>query len=130
MSKSSANRAASGDAWFDDLPPRGPHNKAQSTNLSEGRWIDLTLTIDGQGLLAELSILPPNGVAPVADLSEEEQESAALLLEEAAALRRILSKPPRSCPATLSSIRRRPTTAKIGPRLQWLRPGSMNLCAR
>src|SRR5579863_4608105 len=50
--------------WFEHLPPGGPFQKTQRTNLSEDRWLDLTLTIDGQGLIAEVVYFAPE-LAPV-----------------------------------------------------------------
>jgi DNA-directed RNA polymerase specialized sigma24 family protein len=109
--------------WFDDLPPRGPHKKAQRTNLSEDRWIDLALTIDGQGLLAEVVYFAPElGLVPVADLSEEEQESAALLFEEAAGAAENPERVPLLLPGNHSiDPEKTDQKPKIGPRSLWLR---------
>jgi RNA polymerase sigma factor (sigma-70 family) len=68
--------------WFDELPPHGAHEQRQHINLSDDRWIGLTLTIDGRGLTAEAVYFTPlatpiNALA----LSEDDGPLAPILLE-------------------------------------------------
>lgn len=73
---------------FEELPPSGPHEQVQRTSLSDGRWIDLKLTIDGQGLNAEAVYFDPalpavNVPAPF----EDEDQLSPVLLEMGSAAR-------------------------------------------
>jgi DNA-directed RNA polymerase specialized sigma24 family protein len=73
---------------FDELPPNGPHERAQRTCLSDGRWIDLKLTIDGQGLNAEAVYFDP--ALPAVNVparSEDEDQLSPVLLEMGSAAR-------------------------------------------
>jgi RNA polymerase sigma factor (sigma-70 family) len=68
--------------WLDELPPHGPHEQRQRIDLSDDRWMGLTLTIDGQGLTAEAVYFTPLA-APTHDLalSEDDGPLAPVLLE-------------------------------------------------
>jgi hypothetical protein len=70
--------------WFEHLPPAGPYLKTQRTNLSEDRWIDLTLTIDGQGLIAEVVYFAPELAPVVIGHSIEDNEALSIELGEPA----------------------------------------------
>ena len=73
---------------LDELPPNGPHRQVQRTNLSDGRWIDLNLTIDGQGLNAEAVYVDPAlPTVYVPARSEEEDRRSPVLLEFGSAAR-------------------------------------------
>ena len=67
---------------LDELPPSGPHEQTQRVRLSNGRWIDLTLTIDGQGLNAEAVYFDPVlSAASAATRFEDEEQASPILLE-------------------------------------------------
>jgi hypothetical protein len=73
---------------LDELPPNGPHEQVQRTSLSDGRWIDLKLTIDGQGLNAEVVYFDPALPAVnVSAHSEDEDQLSPVLLEIGSAAR-------------------------------------------
>jgi DNA-directed RNA polymerase specialized sigma24 family protein len=73
---------------FEELPPSGPHEQVQRTSLSDGRWIDLKLTIDGQGLNAEAVYFDPALPAVhVPARFEDEDQLSPILLEMGSAAR-------------------------------------------
>ena len=61
--------------WFEHLPPGGPYRTTQRTNLSEDRWLDLTLTIDGQGLIAEVVYFAPQLAFVAVNYFSEDSEA-------------------------------------------------------
>jgi DNA-directed RNA polymerase specialized sigma24 family protein len=64
-----------------ELPPEGPHGQTQRVDLSDNRWLDLSLSFDGLGLNSEVVYFDP-ALAP--ELMEEDDSDE---------LVRVLSRP-------------------------------------
>jgi DNA-directed RNA polymerase specialized sigma24 family protein len=56
-----------------ELPPEGPHGQTQRVDLSDNRWLDLSLSFDGLGLNSEVVYFDP-ALAP--ELAEEDDSDA------------------------------------------------------
>ena len=56
-----------------ELPPEGPHGQTQRVDLSDDRWVDLSLSFDGLGLNSEVVYFDP-ALAP--ELTEESDSDA------------------------------------------------------
>lgn len=63
-----------------DLPPNGPHEQIQHVALSDGRWLELSLTFDGLGLNCEVLYFDP----ALATGEQEDDALEAMLLHNAA----------------------------------------------
>lgn len=56
-----------------DFPPDGPHEQSQTVPLSDGRWLRLSLSFDGQGLSSEVTYFDPV-LGFLAEPEEDEEE--------------------------------------------------------
>ncbi|MBT9331582.1 RNA polymerase sigma factor [Paracidobacterium acidisoli] len=104
---------------LNEQPPHGPHQQIHRTSLSNDRWIDLALTIDGQGLNAEVVYFDPALPAVTATLFEAEEQAVPILVEDQPATQEGVHED-----QAFGSHPIRPgrggSKSKSGPRLVWL----------
>jgi RNA polymerase sigma factor (sigma-70 family) len=106
--------------WFDKLPPEGSHQRKQRTGLSNDRWVDLTLTIDGRGLRAEVVYFAPElHPANASVRSQDEELSGPIFLQMQPAVAKETEE--NSHPLSGKNPgRSKQANAQSGPRLVWL----------
>jgi len=66
-----------------ELPPEGPHARAQRVSLSDARWLELKLSFDGLGLDSEVAYFDP---VLVSDALENVEDSVVMWVPESRAL--------------------------------------------
>jgi DNA-directed RNA polymerase specialized sigma24 family protein len=70
---------------INDPPPEGLATRRQQVSLSDGRWLELSISFDGQGLFSEVTYLDP---ALAIVRAEEDSEDLPAVLPGSAAARR------------------------------------------
>jgi DNA-directed RNA polymerase specialized sigma24 family protein len=65
---------------IDARPPEGSHIHSQRVNLSDDRWLELTLSFDGLGLNSEVTYYDP-ALAVMVDWEEAEDSEAAVAVQ-------------------------------------------------
>jgi hypothetical protein len=57
---------------LEDLPPQGPAVRAERLELSDGRWIEATLTFDSFGLISEVTYFDPMLPTPAEETIQDD----------------------------------------------------------
>ena len=111
---------------IDELPPEGPHFHTQHVVLSDGRWLELTMSFDGLGLHSEVTYFDPALAVAMAEEDAEEEMPAAVRAQHREPLP-VLSRPAQRGYLFAEALRFLRTRMQI-PALAWASVFACILC--
>jgi len=111
---------------IDELPPEGPHVHTQHVVLSDGRWLELTMSFDGLGLHSEVTYFDPALAVAMVEEDADEEMPAAVRIQHREPLP-ILSAPAQHDSIFAEAVRFFRTRRQI-PALAWASVFACILC--